>query len=165
MPVFKPPQATYSSLDRTKKSVFLAGSIEQGTAEEWQTGLCDILSDSFNVFNPRRNAWDDSWEQTYESPQFYQQVDWELRHLEMADIVFFYFAPNTKSPITLLELGICAASKPERCYVCCPEGYWRRGNVEMICERYHLQQLTDLNQMKIFARNIVKCESDLYNDV
>lgn len=163
MPVFKPPQATYSSLDKTKKSIFLAGSIEQGAAVNWQAELSPILENSFNVFNPRRDKWNADWEQGFESPEFYQQVDWELRHLEMADIVLFYFAPSTLSPITLLELGICAVSKPERCYVSCPEGYWRRGNVEMICERYHIQKLTDLNQMKIFARGIAKRESEKYD--
>lgn len=56
-----------------------------------------------------------------------------------------YFAPKTKAPITLLELGLFAASK--KLLVCCPEGFWRKGNVDIVCHKYNIpmyQTLSDL---------------------
>lgn len=40
-------------------SVFLAGSIEQGTADNWQDRLIDALKDlnSITILNPRRKDW------------------------------------------------------------------------------------------------------------
>ena len=28
--------------------------------------------------------------------------------------------------------------------VCCPEGYWRRGNVQVVCHRYGVREAADL---------------------
>ena len=51
-----------------------------------------------------------------------------------------YFSPETKSPITLLELGIYAVATPEKLLVCCPEGFWRKGNVDIVCAKYGVRQ-------------------------
>lgn len=120
-----------------KKSVFLAGSIEMGAAPNWQEVVEDALSlHDITILNPRRDDWDSSWTQSIDDPQFYEQVEWELRGQEEADVIAFYFAPSTKAPITLLELGLAARSG--KAAVCCPEGYWRKGNVEMVCDRYRI---------------------------
>jgi Nucleoside 2-deoxyribosyltransferase like len=118
--------------------IFLAGSIETGKAEQWQERIVNAMSDVSNlvILNPRRDDWDDSWEQRADNPQFFEQVSWELDMLDAADIVVMYLAPGTKSPISLLELGLYARSGKLK--VCCPEGFWRRGNVEMVCGRYQI---------------------------
>lgn len=118
----------------TLPSVFLAGSIEMGTAIDWQKDLVAALADlPITIFNPRRPDWDPSWPQTKDSPQFREQVEWELAHLGRADVIALYFAPGTKSPISLLELGLFAETGKIIC--CCPEGFWRKGNVDIVCER------------------------------
>lgn len=110
------------------KTVFLGGSIEMGLAEPWQEKIVIACKDEEVVFiNPRRDDWDSTWKQEMKNPKFSEQVNWELDALEHSDIIVFYFDPNTKSPITLLELGLFAKSK--KVFVCCPEGYWRKGNV------------------------------------
>lgn len=116
-----------------KVSVFLAGSIEQGKAENWQDRVVRELTD-WNVIllNPRRDDWDSSWEEKIENTQFNNQVTWELEHIEASTFMVIYFDPKTKSPITLLELGISAKIKPDKLIVCCPEGFWRKGNVDII---------------------------------
>jgi hypothetical protein len=68
-----------------------------------------FLSKNYNIFNPRRNDWDSSWIQSYENPQFSQQVKWELNALEKSDLIIMYLDPETKSPISLLELGLHAS--------------------------------------------------------
>jgi len=127
-------------------SVFLAGSIEMGVAEDWQAKVAAALAPlDVLVLNPRRASWDASWAQTIDNPPFREQVEWELDALDAADTVLMYFAPDTKSPITLLEMGIHAAANPERMIVCCPDGFWRKGNVDIVCKRYGVRQADTLN--------------------
>jgi len=134
--VITPPTVRFKSRDDVRPTIFLAGSIEMGKAADWQTIACDHLTDFASIiYNPRRPDWDSSWEQCIESPQFNAQVNWELDRINAADIVVFVFDPDTKSPVTLLELGIVAASKAKSAFVCCPNGFWRKGNVDILCER------------------------------
>jgi len=122
------------------KVIFLAGSIEMGSAEEWQQEVIDALSISkMNeertiVLNPRRKDWNPAWEQNIKNSKFREQVEWELCGLEDADLVLFYFNPTTQSPITLMELGTILNSDNTNAIVCCPDGYWRKGNIEVYCE-------------------------------
>lgn len=129
-----------------RPAVFLAGSIEMGAAESWQgqveQGLADL---AVTVLNPRRDDWDASWGQSIDHPRFREQVEWELAGLEQAAVVGMYFAPTTRAPVTLLELGLTARSG--RLVVCCPPGYWRRGNVEVVCARYAVPLVADLNTL------------------
>lgn len=128
----------------TDRLVFLAGSIEMGRAEDWQSRLTRALlqhAPAIVVANPRRESWDSSWEQSIDNPRFKEQVDWELDHLERADLAVFYFQPDTMSPITLLELGKrLAGPRSAQTLVCCPPGFWRRGNVEIVCDRAGLDR-------------------------
>ena len=117
------------------KVVFLGGSIEMGKADNWQWRVVEEFKDYPVTFlNPRRLFWDTSWEQTVENPQFVEQVNWEIYGLKSCDIRVFYFDINTTSPITLLELGLSHNSC--NVIVCCPDGYYRKGNVEIVCQRY-----------------------------
>ena len=136
-------QAPNKSPESDATSVFLAGSIEMGKAEPWQERIVRELEDTDIVFyNPRRDDWDSSWEQTIENEQFNQQVTWELVHLEKADVIALYFDPATQSPITLLELGLFA--KADKMIVCCPEGFWRKGNVDIVCDMYNIKQVATI---------------------
>ena len=133
--VLKPPSAL--AIDARERVVFLAGSIEMGTAEDWQTRLTAALDTREGVvLNPRRDEWDASWRQSIEEPKFREQVEWELAGLERADVIAMWFDPATKSPITLLELGLFARSG--KVVVGCPDGFWRRGNVEVVCARWNV---------------------------
>lgn len=124
-------------------SVFLAGSIEMGAAEDWQTRIENVLADySVTIFNPRRDEWDSSWEQRETNPEFNYQVNWEINRLEEANIIFMYFSPETKSPISLLELGM---HKDDNIMVCCPDGFWRKGNVEIVCSRNEIPLFNNLD--------------------
>jgi Nucleoside 2-deoxyribosyltransferase like len=139
--VIKPPAPL--SLAPSTRSVFLAGSIEMGAAGPWQAQVEAALADEPVTFwNPRRDDWDASWRQAIEDPQFRGQVEWELEAQERADGIAMYIAPETRAPVTLLELGLFARSS--KLVVCCPEGFWRRGNVEIVCRRYGVPTVPDL---------------------
>lgn len=134
-------------------SVFLAGSIEQDTAEKWQEALIRRLADcSVTILNPRRKAWDASWNQSIRHSEFRKQVEWELSAMERADRIAMYFDPKTKAPVTLLELGLFAASR--KLIVCCPEGFWRKGNVDIVCEKYGIRQVPGLEALAGEIRGI-----------
>ena len=142
--VFTPPEMVPHT-DKTK--VFLAGTIDMGVSEDWQTKTIGIFANKSVVFlNPRRANWDTSWKQDIDSPKFRGQVEWELDQQDEADIILMFFAPESKSPITLLELGL-AVQYPEKVIVACPEGYWRRGNVEIVCERYNIDFVDSYEDM------------------
>lgn len=138
----------YSAHKQGRFSVFLAGSIEMGKAERWQDEIVrrmeghDIL-----ILNPRRSEWNSSWEQKTGNISFREQVEWELDALEAVDIIVFYFDPTTKSPITLLELGLHAGRTPEKLVVCCADGFWRKGNVDITCEKYGVKQVDTLDDV------------------
>jgi hypothetical protein len=140
--IIKPPHSLSQLQD--KFSIFLAGSIEMGSAENWQAKIETALQDykTICILNPRRENWDNSWKQEKSNPKFSEQVNWELEGLEKANLIVFYFAPETKSPISMLELGLFAHSK--KLVVCCPQGFWRKGNIDIVCERYNIKQVDNL---------------------
>jgi len=143
MQEIKAPHSLYGSQFMTK--IFLAGSIEMGAAENWQERVKRLLADREHImlFNPRRDDWDSSWVQSIENDKFVEQVTWELEAMERADIILMYFDPPTKSPISLLELGLWANNRgnhTSKLRVVCPKGFWRKGNVDIVCARYNVPQ-------------------------
>lgn len=135
--IYTPPNIVEEE-DYIKHMVFLAGSIEMDKAENWQVRLCEKLSqiDNLTILNPRRAHWDSSWKQSIDNPVFVEQVNWELDGIENADTVIFYFDPKTKSPITLLEWGMASQMVMNKNLIlCCPHGFWRKGNVDIVAER------------------------------
>lgn len=147
MHIITPPHPIEIPVD-TPPVVFLAGSIEMGKAIHWQAEIIRQLQENDwqgIVLNPRRQDWDSSWEQKKENGLFNEQVNWELEGLEKATCTLFYFAPGTKSPITLLELGLQA--RAGKALVCCPDGFWRKGNIDIVCERYDVPQVATLEEL------------------
>jgi hypothetical protein len=127
-------------------SIFLAGSIEMGKAELWQDSFIDKLKDlPVAIFNPRRPNFKPDWEQDISFAPFKEQVDWEMDQLDAASVIGLYFQADTKSPISLLELGMYASSG--KLIVCCPEGFWRRGNVQIVCSQYGITMVNSLDDL------------------
>jgi hypothetical protein len=156
------PPMPLHEFQRLLFKIFLAGSIEMGAARDWQTEMSWDLKeyqDDILLLNPRRQDWDSSWEQKIDNPQFNEQVTWELDMLDAADVIVFYFDPNTKSPVTLLELGLHAPTRKHK-FVYCPEGYWRKGNVDIVCKRYGIPVFNDKEEWL----KAIKNEIDMWNN-
>ena len=157
--IIKPPHSLVSvnQIDENKVlNVFLAGTIDMGNSEDWQSKIISEykmtpIGNIFRFLNPRREEWNSSWSQTIETPQFYQQVNWELNALDKSDVIIMNFLPDSKSPITLLELGLYASSG--KLIVSCPKEFWRRGNVEIVCERYNIPLY---DNMEFILKNPIK---------
>lgn len=123
--------------------VFLSGSV---AGDDWRATLMNELKDQDIVFiDPRRDDWDSSWKETRDDPKFSEQVNWELDSLERADVIALYFGVESESPISLLEFGLFGQSG--KMIVCCPEGFPRKGNVDIVCERYHIEQVDSVEDL------------------
>jgi hypothetical protein len=145
----KAPHSIEDVLTPGKILMFLGGSIEMGTAKDWQKKVNLAFKDNDDVvlLNPRRDHWDSSWKQSKHNKKFREQVEWELYALERSNIILMYFDPKTKSPVSLLELGLFAhdfGKNTPIMHVVCPTGFWRKGNVDIVCERYSIPQFTSL---------------------
>lgn len=145
MNVIKPPSEII--IPKGNKSVFLAGSIEMGSAELWGDKIINSFNEEDNItfLNPRRDDWDSSWSQNIENDQFRWQVQWELDGLEKADLIVLYLQPGTMSPISLLELGLFA--RDHKMIICCPDGFWRQGNVDIVAQRYYIKQVDNIENL------------------
>ncbi len=145
---FEPPM-NISNRSIDKQFVFLAGTIEQGNSIDWQLQAKDFfLCKGWGVFNPRRKDWNAKLEQKFENPAMFQQVNWELDALEKADFILFNFLPETDSIITMLELG--RFSHYNKISVVCPEGYARKANVDIFCNRYNIPLYDSMQIFKSF---------------
>jgi hypothetical protein len=151
--VIKPTSSNQSQ--ENYPGIFLAGSIDMGSSVDWQTEVQEKLDDCEVTFlNPRREEWDSSWEQRATNPQFNHQVNWEMSNLLDADIIFMNILPESKSPITLLELGLHANSS--RLMVCCPDGFYKKGNVEVVCHRHNIPLFNDFETAVAALRSRIK---------
>ncbi|KAJ6015175.1 hypothetical protein N7540_009766 [Penicillium herquei] len=133
---------------RDVKSIFLAGSISKDDSNNWRDLLSTSLSDlPVTIYNPHRPDWDSSWHEDIEFAPFREQVEWELEKQELADVIVVYFHPATQAAISLLELGLCARV-PGKAIVVCPQGYWKRGNVQVVCKQFGIQMVEDNDELK-----------------
>lgn len=113
------------------KTVFLAGTIDNGESFNWQEQLmvrCQDLDVTF--YSPRRKEWATTRE------EIEYQIKWEQEHLDSADIIVMCLLDDSKSPISLLELGLYAQSG--RMLVFCNPSFYRYTNVKLTCQKYDI---------------------------
>jgi Nucleoside 2-deoxyribosyltransferase like len=133
-------------------TIFLGGAIDQGSAVNWQAQVVEALKDVDNllILNPRRDAWDPSWVQSIDNPEFVEQVEWELDGQSAADLNLYVFAPDEesaktiKAPITLMEMGLYIDGPV---MICCPPGYHRKGNVDIVARRHDVPVFESLEDL------------------
>jgi hypothetical protein len=122
------------------QSIFLAGTIDDGKSEDWQSKLIEEFSEyNITILNPRRNNWGD-----LSDNELRKQITWELDHLEKADIIFMYIIGTSKSPISLLEMGIHI--KDSKLIVVCEPEFYRYDNVRITCEYYNAELYDSLGE-------------------
>ena len=138
------PEDIEQSLDG-RPVIFTAGSIDENKAEDWQKEFAEALEDvDCVILNPRRKNWDSSWKQEIENEQFREQVEWELDGMEEADVIALCLTKDSKAPISLLELGLHAGEG--KLIVCCPDEFYRKGNVDIVCARYGVPVYEDFKE-------------------
>ena len=150
--IIKSPNVIPPEDNRLK--IFLGGSIDMGKSENWQARIEKQLS-NYNVvvLNPRREDWNTEWKPISTNKNFRKQVEWELSALEASDIIVMYFAPGSQSPISLLEFGLYA--KTDKLIVLCPDGFWRKGNVEIVSEKYNVPTVNTFNELIVELKKLL----------
>lgn len=127
--------------DKGFTKVFLAGTIDMGNSRDWQAEMYDHFTKSggrYILFNPRQEKWDPS-----RPGEMDYQVRWELEHLEQADLILMYILGTSKSPISLLEMGLHA--RGGKMVVICEEDFYRYDNVRITCDYYGVPLFTSLD--------------------
>lgn len=146
-------QLIYPPQELEKKhnfSLFLAGTIDLGNSVDWQSKVINLLKNhNVTIYNPRRPDWDNNIKQSIQDARFKEHVNWELDHLETVDLIVMYLAADSKSPISLMELGRYAE---KHMVVFCAENFYRRGNVEIVCDRFKIPLFDDED---IFFKKLV----------
>ncbi len=123
-----PPHKKIYKLDYTRHRVYLAGSTK---GDNWQRRFVKEMSDlDVDVFNPRSKVVDG-------------QYGWEVDHLNIATVIALYFDPSDPSPSGLLTLGMYA--KTDRLIVCCPKTFYKKDDVDIICEREDIHTVETLD--------------------
>lgn len=123
-------------------TIFLAGTIDMGNSEDWQAALVETFSSNegrYILYNPRR----DTFTNTPEEMEY--QVNWELDHLEKSQIIIMNILGSSKSPVTLLEMGLFM--KSGKLLVACEPDYYRHANVQLTCARYNVPLYPSLRSL------------------
>lgn len=132
---------------RGVKSVFLAGTTSEVDSADWRETLASSLSKHpVTIYNPYRADWDSTWREDATFAPYREQVLWELDKQAKADLVVVYFHPATQAPVSLLEFGLWA-QVPGKVIAVCPEGYWKRGNVQIVCHKLGVEMLDDIDEL------------------
>ncbi|MGK0209225.1 MAG: hypothetical protein ACI83O_000495 [Patescibacteria group bacterium] len=104
-------------------SIFLAGGITG--CEDWQKNIVELLKNqNVTLINPRRANYDFTDPKAEE-----EQITWEYHMLKRANMILFYFPPETLCPITLYELGKALMSN-RKIFIAVHPGYKRIRDVE-----------------------------------
>jgi hypothetical protein len=105
-------------------AVFLAGGIS--ACPDWQREVVYLLQgEPVALLNPRRSAF------SVDEPRAAAlQIEWEHRHLRLADAVLFWFPWETLCPIALYELGSWSMTR-KPLFVGVHPDYRRRLDVEI----------------------------------
>ncbi|KAH8804646.1 hypothetical protein F5884DRAFT_859267 [Xylogone sp. PMI_703] len=143
--IVQAPIAYTHSPDRA--TIFLAGSIST-----WRSSLFKHFSNHPITFlDPYRPDWDSTWKEDIECEKFRTQTQWELDMQDKATLVAFWFQPETLAPVSLLELGLVLGKRGSNAsrevVVMCPEKYWKRGNVQVVCHRYGVEVVDSLENL------------------
>lgn len=163
MQPLRPPSPPHG-IDTYPYTIFLGGSIDMGSAVNWQREAEEWIATNLPhviAVNPRRADWDASWEQSLDNIEFAYQVSWEHYGLMNCSVVILNFLPESMSPITLLELGIMATTRPRNTIVVCPDGFYRKGNVEFICKLHNVSMVNTIEQaLQIAAQELAFVMTD-----
>ena len=139
----KPREELPVKEDGSCTKIFLAGTIDMGNSVDWQAQLKEYFSGKegrYILYNPRRGSWNGG-----AGGEMEYQVNWELEHLEKADIIIMNILGSSKSPITLLEMGLHARSG--KLYVACEPSFYRYDNVRITCAYYGIPLYPSLDAL------------------
>lgn len=135
-------------------NLFIAGTIDCGDSVNHQQAIIDELNKEDTVrpimiYNPRRAEWPN----VNDKEEIDKQINWELYHLERADLIIMNILGNSKSPISLMEIGLFA--KEHKLIVFCSPNFYRYDNVRIVCEKYKVP-LYNTNDILVIKNKVLQ---------
>lgn len=136
-------------VNNNKIKIFLGGTIDSGQSENWQKKICkDFINEKdFILFNPRRDNWPNEG-----SSEVIKQIKWEHKRMDESDYIIINILPDSKSPISLMEIGMYNESG--KLLVFCTDKFYRYDNVKVVCEKYKIK-LFETNDNKEIIKQIL----------
>ena len=127
-------------------AIFLAGSVETGKTIKWQDYVAEKLQNfDVAILDPRRESGKFNWNASIKNKKFKEQLTWEFNALSKSNYIILNFSAESKSPVSLLELGLFA--RYHKIFCCCAPKYWRHGNVEFVCDHFQIPLYHDLDEV------------------
>ncbi len=125
--------------DSSGFKVYLGGAIDMGEAVNWQVNVINSLKDYQNLvlFNPRRVRFTQDTED--------EQITWELRAMDTADIILMWFPKEAEAPISFLETGLYLTSG--KLILGAEEGFFRRRNLELTAQYYSMRLWGNITEL------------------
>ena len=123
-------------------TLFLAGAIDMGRAENWQQAVIAGLEsrDDLIILNPRRVAFNNM------SPELAdEQMLWEFDALERANTVFMWFPGNSTAHTSFFEAGFYWQSG--KLFVGADPQYHRYRYLQLMADRYRIELHSSLSMM------------------
>lgn len=161
--IFTPPHqwdnSTYTINGILPVNIFLGGIIDNGDSFNHQDALISELKKSETahplcIYNPRRAEWSSSDDHT----EIDKQIKWELTHLERADLIVMNILASSKSPISLMEIGLFA--RENKLLVFCPKDFYRYDNVRVVCGSYGIP-LFETNDVTFIKNRVLDYEDKI----
>lgn len=119
--------------------VFLAGSIDNRYFGNWRKTIIEEIGDSNIILDPTNTNHD-----KLSDEEMKLHIQWELDALSKADIILLNFLSDSKSPISLVELGLYVASN--KLIVICPKEFYKSKYVYTLCEKYNTPIFDTINK-------------------
>lgn len=136
-----------NAMGRESRIFLLAGASEMDSSSRWQETVASFISKAGHIALCSRLQDSKLSTSSFENAHFFQVRSWELDALELAEFVVFHLDASSKSPEGILELGYAAAKFPKKVCVICPEGFWCKGLVDILCYREDLMKYKSVEEM------------------
>lgn len=74
--------------------------------------------------------------------------------MENADVIAVFLGKAAKAPIGMMEMGLWARDR--KVVVCVQKGFWKEGNVRIVCERYGLHICEEVEELAEKALQLLR---------
>lgn len=116
--------------EERKKYYFLAGSMDFNESNSWRQKIMQEMKHLVHFLDPTRIEHND-----FSDSQMKEHIEWELDALNISDKIILNFKEDSKSPISLLELGMYV--KSSKLVVVCPSKFYQRRYINVLCNKYN----------------------------
>ncbi|CAL2083375.1 nucleoside 2-deoxyribosyltransferase domain-containing protein [Tenacibaculum sp. 190524A02b] len=116
---------------------FLAGSIDYQSKTPWRKTIIEKSSKRIHFFDPTNKN-----HHNLSDTEMKNQIEWELNTLELSDKIILNFLGYSKSPISLVEMGLYAQSG--KLIIICPPEFYQNRYMYPLASKYNIPLFKNL---------------------